>query len=48
MAVCLRGQQQIRLGRKLGKRYARFWPANDTLRRLFLALYRRTLYRWGL
>mgnify|MGYP001744890503 FL=1 len=47
VTVVIRGKREILLGSKLWKRYERFWPANDTLRRLFLALYRRTLYRWG-
>lgn len=48
VTVVIRGKREILLGSKLWKRYERFWPANDTLRRLALALYRRTLYRWGL
>lgn len=48
VTLVIRGKQEIALGSKLWKRYERFWPENDTLRRLALAIYRRTLYRWGL
>ena len=42
-----RGKQVIKVGDKLWWRYERLWPENDTLRRIALALYRRTLLRWG-
>ena len=42
-----RGKQVIEVGDKLWWRYERLWPESDTLRRIALALYRRTLLRWG-
>lgn len=42
-----RGKHDIRLGDKRWRHFERFWPTNDTLRRVLLALYRRTLLKWG-
>ena len=42
-----RGKQVIEVGGKLWWRYEHLWPENDMLRRIALALYRRTLLRWG-
>ena len=42
-----RGKRVIEVGDNLWWRYENLWPENDTLRRIALALYRRTLLRWG-
>ena len=43
-----RGKRLIELGSRLWWRYEHLWPKNDLVRRICLALYRRTLLRWGL
>ena len=43
-----RGKHLIELGSRLWWRYEHLWPKNDLVRRICLALYRRTLLRWGL
>ena len=43
-----RGKRLIELGSRLWWRYEHLWPKNDLIRRICLALYRRTFLRWGL
>ena len=47
MTAVHRGKRVIEVGDNLWWRYERLWPESDTLRRIALALYRRTLLRWG-
>ena len=42
-----RGKRIIQYGSRLWWCYDRLWPNCDFLRRLCLAVYRRTLFRWG-
>ena len=43
----LRGKKVIELGSRLWWCYEHLWPKHNFIRRLCLALYRRTLLRWG-